>query len=127
MADTDKPDDIVRVLRILEYTGPRRAVEAQIERSVTGKRTWGQPGARITLRAATIGTYPEVLNAVLPSCDAYLTHLEGPAEACVLPLGHAGLHSFQRCQTMQAGVWCVLARGHDDDHVFLETSGSGLR
>lgn len=53
--------DIVRVLRILEYTGPRDAVEQQVSRSTHGEKTWDVRGKRITIRAATIGQYPEVL------------------------------------------------------------------
>lgn len=50
--------DIVRVLRIVEYSGPRDWVEQQIERSIHGTKDLGQ--GRI-IRVATIGTYPEIL------------------------------------------------------------------
>jgi hypothetical protein len=49
-------EDFVRVLRILEYTGPRSAVEAQIEKSVTGTKTFYHLGNAMMLRAVTIGT-----------------------------------------------------------------------
>lgn len=55
--------DTVRVLRVLEYIGPRDAVERQVQNSVHGEKTFGRPGAEITIRAATIGTYPEILSA----------------------------------------------------------------
>ena len=51
--------DIVRVLRIIEYSGPRDVVERQIERSLHGTKEFGNPPCRIT--AATLGTYPEIL------------------------------------------------------------------
>lgn len=56
--------DTIRVLRILEYTGPREAVERQIKRSIHGERVirdGSRPGDTITIRAATIGEFPEVL------------------------------------------------------------------
>lgn len=53
------PEDIVRVLRVIEYVGPRQWVEETIARSVHGTKKIG-PGE---IRAATLGTYPEVLHA----------------------------------------------------------------
>lgn len=58
-------EDIVRVLRIIEYTGPRSAVEAQIERSLQGTKKL--PNG-LAIRVATIGGYPEIL-ADLPPVD----------------------------------------------------------
>jgi hypothetical protein len=63
-------EDIVRVLRILEYVGPRSAIERQIADSIQGeKRVRRIDNGRelITIRAATIGMYPEILaaNAVI--------------------------------------------------------------
>lgn len=58
-------EDIVRVLRIIEYTGPRYAVEAQIERSLQGTKKL--PNG-VVIRAATIGGYPEIL-VHLPAVD----------------------------------------------------------
>lgn len=52
------PDqDIVRVLRIIEYVGPRNQVEQQVEKSIHGSRKHNG----VTIRAATIGNYPEIL------------------------------------------------------------------
>jgi len=53
------PEDRVRVLRVLEYTGPRRAVEDLVSRSIHGERMYGFPP--ISIRAATLGSYPEIL------------------------------------------------------------------
>ena len=58
--------DIVRVLRVIEYVGPRDIVEEQIAHSVHGTRKFGN-GA--TVRAATIGSYPEVLESIQAQLD----------------------------------------------------------
>lgn len=52
--------EIIRVLRIVEYTGPREMVEAQVSSSIHGQVIYGH----ITIRAATIGLYPEILEGV---------------------------------------------------------------
>lgn len=52
--------DLVRVLRIIEYTGPRKRVERQIQESLHGTKNCG---FGLVIRAATIGTYPEILNS----------------------------------------------------------------
>lgn len=53
--------DRVRVLRILEYEGSREWVEETIRRSLTGEKQIGNFGI---IRAATLGTYPEVLGVM---------------------------------------------------------------
>lgn len=55
--------DIVRVLRIIEYVGPRSEVEMHLEKVVQGTKTFGVKGREITIRASTIGLYPEILGA----------------------------------------------------------------
>jgi len=50
--------DTIRVLRVLEYVGPRAEVERVVALSVHGERQFGG----ITMRAATVGTYPEILD-----------------------------------------------------------------
>jgi hypothetical protein len=55
-------EDIIRVIRILEYVGPRDKIEKQIAYSVHGTKDWGN-GVRI--RAATLGEFPEILEKVL--------------------------------------------------------------
>ena len=50
--------DTVRVLRIVEISGPRDRVEETVARSVTYKNING-----LIIRAATIGAYPEILEA----------------------------------------------------------------
>lgn len=54
--------DVVRVLRVVEYVGPRNLVEAQVENSIHKVKKVSLRGlGAITIRAATIGTYPEIL------------------------------------------------------------------
>ncbi len=53
-------DDIVRVLRVYEFVGPREWVEPQVQKSIHGTREIG-PGKFI--RGATVGDYPELLSA----------------------------------------------------------------
>lgn len=50
--------DTVRILRVIEYTGPRDWVERQVAASIHGTKDLGKN--RI-IRGATIGTYPEIL------------------------------------------------------------------
>jgi hypothetical protein len=50
--------EIVRVLRVLEYIGNREDVEAQVARSIHGQKSFARG---CTIRAATIGVYPEIL------------------------------------------------------------------
>jgi len=66
-------DDIVRVLRIIEYVGPRRIVEDTVRRSIHGTITCGGEGAmRIT--AVTLHDFPEQLEKArhTPMTDAQM-------------------------------------------------------
>lgn len=63
-------EDIVRVLRVLEYSGPRSAVEKQIKNSIHGEMRYtvrsgnfgeGRRIGEVIIRAATVGTFPEIL------------------------------------------------------------------
>lgn len=56
-------EDTVRVLRIIEYVGPRSRVEEQLSRSMFGQRTFDGPAGKLTIRVATLGMYPEILEA----------------------------------------------------------------
>jgi hypothetical protein len=49
--------DLIRVLRLLEYVGPREQVEETLKRSIKGTFRAG----RIIIRSATLGDFPEVL------------------------------------------------------------------
>ena len=61
--------DRVRVLRVIEYIGPRDWIEKQVAASIHGTKDLGQ--GRL-INVATIGAYPEILE----SCKAD----EGKAE-----------------------------------------------
>ena len=50
-------EDIIRVLRVIEYVGPRIQVEEQVKRSIHGQKDIG----RMSIRVATLGAYPDVL------------------------------------------------------------------
>jgi len=52
-------EDQVRVLRIIEYSGNRSAVEACVKNAIQGEVEVKDRG--YVIRAATIGTYPEIL------------------------------------------------------------------
>ena len=54
--------DNIRVLRILEYSGPRDEVEEVVARSIHGERRI----KGFVIRAATVGAYLEVLNQIEP-------------------------------------------------------------
>jgi hypothetical protein len=60
-------EDIVRVIRIIEYVGPRGKVEKQIAMSIHGTKDTGN-GIRIS--AATIGEFPEILERALAAHGA---------------------------------------------------------
>lgn len=50
-------EEIVRVLRIVEYVGTRSRVEKTVAESIHGSKFMPD----LTISAATIGTYPEIL------------------------------------------------------------------
>ena len=55
-------EDIIRVIRILEYTGPRKEVEDNLNRrGVKGQRIWGPREAICSIREAILGEFPEIL------------------------------------------------------------------
>jgi hypothetical protein len=52
----------VRVLRIIEYTGPREWVEDELSTSIHGTKVINnREHGRCYIRVATIGEYPEIL------------------------------------------------------------------
>ena len=54
-------EDIVRVLRVVEYVGPRAWVEDIVARSIHGTKKCGSSFLRQDINAATIGAYPDIL------------------------------------------------------------------
>ena len=55
-------EDKVRVVRIVQYEGPRSNVERVVAQSIHGTHTFGQD---VYISAATLGTYPEILEKAL--------------------------------------------------------------
>lgn len=53
--------DKIRVLRVYEFTGDRDVVEKTIARSING--TLNVEHGKMTIRAATIGSFPEILKS----------------------------------------------------------------
>ena len=51
-------EDIIRVLRVIEYSGPRSRVEDTVAKSIHGER---DAGNGLIIRAVTVGTFPEIL------------------------------------------------------------------
>jgi len=51
-------EDIIRVLRVIEYIGPRDRVEETVALAVHGTKDCGLD---LIIRAATIGEFPEIL------------------------------------------------------------------
>ena len=54
------------MFRILEYVGPREEVERIISKSIQGEKSYGPPGQETTIKAATVGIYPEILSMEKP-------------------------------------------------------------
>ena len=51
--------DKVRVIRVIEYIGPRDAIEEQLSISIMGDKYLKERD--ILIRTATIGQFPEIL------------------------------------------------------------------
>lgn len=54
-------EDIIRVLRVLEYVGPRAAIEEHLKQVIHGVKVNDTVLGRVEIRAATIGVTPDVL------------------------------------------------------------------
>jgi len=54
--------DNIRILRVIEYSGPRDLVEPQVAASLHGEKRIVKQGRTLTIKAATIGTVGEVLD-----------------------------------------------------------------
>lgn len=51
-------DDVIRIVRVLEYVGPRSALEKVLEQNaVKRQRCFGS----ITVREAILGEFPEII------------------------------------------------------------------
>lgn len=77
--------EIIRVLRVYEFIGPRELVEEQIDHSVHGARRL--PNG-IVIRAATLGNFPEILGPVDQGSEVkpmFPTYPEGGNDAEAKP------------------------------------------
>tara|TARA_Y100000310_G_scaffold266292_1_gene277736 strand:+ start:248 stop:547 length:300 start_codon:yes stop_codon:yes gene_type:complete len=55
----------VRVLRIIEYTGTREAIESTLSQGIKGiKRFTGRQYGELVIRSAVLGEYPEILESL---------------------------------------------------------------
>lgn len=52
--------DQIRILRVIEYSGPREAVEEQVSKSIHGVRICNG----VAIKVATLDTFPEVIDSV---------------------------------------------------------------
>ena len=53
--------DIIRVLRLIEISGPRDIVEEQVSRSIHGKKDIYTERGELTIRVFTLGEVAEIL------------------------------------------------------------------
>lgn len=60
------PEDTVRVLKIVEYVGPRSAVERHLANANWNLR---KQSDGLTIRTAIVGQYPEVLEQAEPELE----------------------------------------------------------
>lgn len=83
--------DTIRILRVIEYSGPRAAVEDQVSRSLHGEKKFNNG---VVIRAATVGSYPELLNG-LPEVEGhFVSSLEsGKCVTCHHDIMHHGIRS----------------------------------
>ena len=86
--------DIVRVLRVYEFTGPRDMVEAQIARSIHGCRMFGRGNGEITITAVTIDLFPTIERNQIAELQRTITDLRSQlisleAQVCQAPEEHA--------------------------------------
>jgi hypothetical protein len=88
--------DTIRVLRVIEYTGPRDKVEDQVARSLHGEKRL--PNG-VTIKAVTVGAYPEMLENLPVMC---------------LICNHPP-HIGQQCPHIQTdGRQCVCGQGYNE-------------
>lgn len=55
-------EDMIEVVRILRYRGPRSEIERTLQNSVQGTKKWGS----CSIDAVTIGSFPEILGDYAP-------------------------------------------------------------
>lgn len=85
--------DIIRVVRVLEYVGPRDHVEHHLSRRyVKGTAT---PTSQLTIREGIVGDFPEVIPPPPPCGEHCITAGRPTGFHCVKPEGHAGVHQHE--------------------------------
>lgn len=97
--------DTIRILRVIEYTGPRDRVEDCVARSLHGEKRL--PGG-LVIRAATVGSYPEVLDSIqTKTCDAcgHPEHLS----ACEFHYGYGSPLDGEQCECSARSDWKQFA------------------
>lgn len=55
------PEEIVRVMRIIIYEGPRSKVEETIKRAVHGTKQSYHPAEEVYITAQTIDEFPQII------------------------------------------------------------------
>lgn len=70
--------DTVRVLRIIEYIGPRDQVEIQVRGSIHGERKFRDT----TIRGTTLGIYPDIMDTTVDAAA-----LPQPCKDCRTTVG----------------------------------------
>ena len=65
-------EDIIRVFRLVTYTGPRSMVDKQLENSIHGSQRVIQQGKVMTINATSIGTFPDLLKHADPEIGTAL-------------------------------------------------------
>lgn len=59
--------DTIRILRVVEFTGPREQVERQVANSLHGEKRLSNG---VVIRVATLGAFPEILES-LPVTESF--------------------------------------------------------
>lgn len=90
----------IRVLRVIEYRGPRAEVELQVERSIHGTKRL--PNG-VIISAATVGQYPEMIDNPIPDETSFPGQLPvtlgRPTREAVLAMAIGGLNlSVRACK-----------------------------
>lgn len=111
-------DEFIRILRVLEYVGPRSQVEMTLASSIHGERHQGP----MVIKATTVGVNPEhVPTAITPALLKYVTPelhylLNGPLLSALKLAADSNVHvvagrdhrsindpnADQQCATCQA-------------------------
>ena len=101
--------DIIRVLRVIEYTGPRDKVENQVSRSLHGEKRL--PNG-VTIKAVTVGNYPEILEGLpvtenLPGTPPEKAYPKSDTCSKCGHQSHEGRACGEIIQTYDGGVSCM--------------------